>query len=438
MNNKIRSIIKVVSISTLVLAACATALQAAPQEEATPVGTEAQDIPPANPSTKGTPIQEKVESSDVSATVETEAVQSEPPSGEALLDPDEKPPSGTQNEFSTDFSVHTVPYSEILSGGPPKNGIPAVDDPQFISIEEADEWIEPLEPLIFFKVGDDARAYPIQILMYHEIVNDIVGDVPVVVTFCPLCNTGIAFERTVDGEVLDFGTTGRLRFSNLIMYDRQTETWWQQASGDAIAGDLTGTQLVFLPASIISWQEFKSSFPDGTVLSRETGFNRPYGRNPYAGYDNINNPPFLYRGPSTPDELPPVARVLTVDLGAEAVAYPYLTLEEIHVANDTVAGQDIVVFWQIGTASALDVGTVAGGRDVGTANAFSREVDAQTLTFSYDGSIILDGQTGSEWNVLGQALSGELEGTQLEPVVAINHFWFSWAAFKPETRIYQP
>jgi hypothetical protein len=141
MNNKIRSIIKVVSISTLVLAACATALQAAPQEEATPVGTEAQDIPPANPSTKGTPVQEKVESSDVSATVETEPVQSEPPSGEALLDPDEKPPSGTQNEFSTDFSVHTVPYSEILSGGPPKNGIPAVDDPQFTSIEEADEWI---------------------------------------------------------------------------------------------------------------------------------------------------------------------------------------------------------------------------------------------------------------------------------------------------------
>ncbi|GAH38049.1 unnamed protein product, partial [marine sediment metagenome] len=131
----------------------------------------------------------------------------------------------------------------------------------------------------------------------------------------------IAFERTVDGEVLDFGTTGRLRFSNLIMYDRQTETWWQQASGEAIAGYLTGTQLAFLPASIISWEEFKSSFPDGTVLSRETGFNRSYGRNPYTGYDNINNSPFLYRGPSTPGELPAVARVLTVDMGAEAVAY---------------------------------------------------------------------------------------------------------------------
>ena len=444
MNKKTRSIIKVISISTLVLAACATALQAAPQEESSPLETEIQNTPQTDPLEEGTPVQEKVETSEVSTTVETEPVestepgQSEPPSGEALLDPDEKPPSGTQNEFSTDFSVHTVPYSEILSGGPPKNGIPAVDDPQFISIEEADEWLEPLEPLIFFKVGDDARAYPIQILMYHEIVNDIVGDVPVVVTFCPLCNTGIAFERTVDGEVLDFGTTGRLRFSNLIMYDRQTETWWQQASGEAIAGDLTGTQLAFLPASIISWEEFKSSFPDGTVLSRETGFNRSYGRNPYTGYDNINNSPFLYRGPSTPGELPAVARVLTVDMGAEAVAYPYLTLEEIHVANDTVAGQDIVVFWQTGTASALDVGTVAGGRDVGTANAFSREVDGQTLTFSYDGSNILDDQTGSEWSVLGQALSGELEGTQLEPVVAVNHFWFSWAAFKPETRIYQP
>ncbi|NIN68937.1 MAG: DUF3179 domain-containing protein, partial [Anaerolineae bacterium] len=142
------------------------------------------------------------------------------------------------------------PYSEILSGGPPKDGIPAIDAPKFISVEEADEWLQPQEPVVLVQVGDDARAYPIQILMWHEIVNDTIGEVPVAVTYCPLCNTGVAFERTFDGQVLDFGTTGRLRYSNLIMYDRQTETWWQQATGEGIVGEYALRQLTFVPASM--------------------------------------------------------------------------------------------------------------------------------------------------------------------------------------------
>jgi len=142
----------------------------------------------------------------------------------------------------------------------------------------------------------------------------------VTITFCPLCNTAIAFDRAFDGQVLDFGTTGRLRYSNLVMYDRQTETWWQQATGEGIAGKYAGQQLTFLPAPIISWEEFRNGHPDGQVLSRDTGFNRDYGRNPYAGNDNINNSPFLYDGPRTPDGLLPMARVLTVDVNDEAVA----------------------------------------------------------------------------------------------------------------------
>ena len=129
-----------------------------------------------------------------------------------------------------------MPYREILSGGLPKDGIPAIDEPQFVSVDEADAWLQPQEPVILVEVEGDACAYPIQILMWHEIVNDTIGRVPVVVTYCPLCNTGIAFERTFDGQVLDFGTTGRLRYSNLVMYDRQTQTWWQQASGEASRG----------------------------------------------------------------------------------------------------------------------------------------------------------------------------------------------------------
>ena len=359
-----------------------------------------------------------------------------PASAPTLLQPEDPPASA--REFKTDFSRHSVPYREILSGGPPKDGIPAIDNPTFVSIAAADKWLKPNEPVVLFAAGGEARAYPIQILIWHEIVNDTVGGVPVTVTFCPLCNTAIAFERTAGGRVLDFGTTGRLRFSNLIMYDRQTETWWQQATGTAIAGALTGTQLVFRPAAIIAWSDFKLTQPGGRVLSRDTGFQRAYGQNPYTGYDDVNSSPFLYQGPQTPGTLPAVARVLTIERGGEAVAYPYDVLQKVRVANDTVGGTDAVVLWAPGTASALDESTVAGGRDVGAVNAYVRALDGQRLTFALEGERIVDTETGSEWNVLGQAIAGKLNGKQLTPIVAVNHFWFSWAAFKPETRVYQP
>jgi hypothetical protein len=368
------------------------------------------------------------------------------PSGDADRDkgrttassPSEEPPEGAADEFATDFTRHSVPYSEILSGGPPKDGIPAIDEPRFVGVVEANAWLEPREPVILLQVADDVRAYPIQIIMWHEIVNDAAGGVPVVVTFCPLCNTAIAFERTVDGRDLDFGTTGRLRFSNLIMYDRQTESWWQQATGDAIAGELTGSQLESLPAPIVSWEDFRSAHPDAEVLSRETGYDRIYGQNPYAGYDDVDASPFLYDGPDTPGDLPPMARVITVDTEEEAVAYPYDVLRESPAINDVVDGEPIAVLWQKGTASALDEDSIDAGRDVGSAGVFSRKLDGRTLSFRSEGGTILDEETGSEWNVLGEAVAGELEGQRLEPVVSIDHFWFSWAAFRPETRVYEP
>ncbi|MBS4015785.1 MAG: DUF3179 domain-containing protein [Candidatus Latescibacteria bacterium] len=359
----------------------------------------------------------------------------EPP---ALLESDEPPPIGAQSEFKTDFSKHTVPYSEILSGGPPKDGIPSIDSPQYVSVSEADAWLAPVEPVVLVRVGAEARAYPIQILMWHEIVNDTLNGKPLLVTFCPLCNTAIAFERVFDGQTFDFGTTGRLRYSNLIMYDRQTETWWQQATGDAIAGEYAGAQLPFYPASIVSWADFKAAYPNGTVLSRETGHNRSYGRNPYLGYDDVNQSPFLYRGQPTPGQLVPMARVLTLELGGEAVAYPYDILSSLGVINDTVGGQRVVVFWVEGTASALDSAQIPDGRDVGATVAYSAEVDGQTLTFELADGVFRDKETASEWDIFGRAVSGKLQGAQLTELPAINHFWFSWAAFRPETRIYQP
>jgi hypothetical protein len=352
--------------------------------------------------------------------------------------PPETPPEFAKVEFKTDFRKHCVHYDEVLSGGPPKDGIPALDTPRFVTVNEADAWLKPNEPVIYFQVGSDARAYPIQILIWHEIVNDTVGGVPVAVTFCPLCNTAIVFERTVSGRVLDFGTTGRLRFSNLLMYDRQTESWWQQAIGQAIIGQLTGTTLVSRPAAIISWATFKTAHPDGQVLSRDTGYDRPYGQNPYQGYDNVNQSPFLYSGPPIPGKLRPMARVLIVVLGGEAVAYPFDTLQKVHVVNDTVGKIDIVALWVPGTSSPLDSGTIAGGRDVGSANVYMRALGGRTLTFGFDGTHIVDKETGSTWDILGRAINGPLSGKSLTPVVATNSFWFAWVVYRPDTRVYQP
>ena len=422
---KMRTVIGLLILTSILLSACASTL-----------GSSAPLVQEGVPSPEASEMSNPAEFDSTPVKLPTPTILvGDLPTPTGL--PEESPPTGATLEFSTDFRKHTVPYSEILSGGPPKDGIPAIDEPTFVDVNEADSWLKPVEPVVLVKVEEAARAYPLQILTWHEIVNDTVGDLPLTVTFCPLCNTAIAFERNFAGQVLDFGTTGKLRLSNLIMYDRQTETWWQQASGEAIAGEYAGSQLEFYPAAIISWDDFKSAYPDGLVLSRQTGFNRSYGRNPYSGYDNVNNSPFLYQGPETPGDLPPVARVLTVDLNGEATAYPYTTLENIQVVNDTVGGQPIAVLWAAGTASALDTGSIAEGRDVGSAAAYAREFDGLELNFEIGDGRITDQETGSEWNVLGQAVAGELAGKQLSPVVSINHFWFSWAAFRPETRVYQ-
>jgi hypothetical protein len=359
------------------------------------------------------------------------------PAPTPTLLPRENPPAGATAEFRTDFSKHVVPYREILSGGPPKDGIPALDHPRFVGVPEADRWLTADEPVIALQVGADARAYPVQILIWHESVNDTVGGVPLAVSYCPLCNTAIAFERTVHGRVLDFGTTGRLHFSNLIMYDRQTETWWQQATGLAIAGTLTGTQLVFRSAALLSWAAFKAAHPSGRVLSRDTGYHRPYGENPYTGYDTVDQRPFLFTGPATPRALPPMARVLTVTLRGDAVAYPFALLRKVHVVDDTIGRTPVVVLWTPGTSSPLDATTIAGGRDVGAATVYRRTVTGRPLTFAFARGRFIDKQTGSVWTQLGRAIRGPFAGAVLQPVVAVNHFWFSWAAFRPRARLYR-
>ena len=338
-------------------------------------------------------------------------------------------------DWNTNWNRHTVPYSELLALLPVRDGIPAIDDPKFISAEEAAAWLIDNEPVIVYENNGDARAYPLQIMTFHEIVNDVVGDEPVTVTFCPLCNSAIVFDRRLNGEVYDFGTSGWLRNSDLVMYDRNTESLWQQFTGEGIVGDLAGEQLTFLPSSTVSFADFREAFPDGVILSKDTGYERPYGQNPYPGYDRIGENPFAFLG-VLDGRLAAMERVIAVSLDEVDVAYPLTLLFEEGVLNDVQGGQELVIFHTGGTASALDAPIISLGADVGATGVFDPNLNGEKLTFIKEGDKIVDEQTGSSWNILGQATEGPLSGEELTPIVHGDHFWFAWAAFQPETIIF--
>ncbi len=341
----------------------------------------------------------------------------------------------SQSGWKTDFNKALVALREIQSGGPPKDGIPAIDEPRFVSPDAAAAWIDAREPVIVVQSGADARAYPLQILIYHEIVNDRVGGVPMAVTFCPLCNASIVFERTLGGRVYDFGTTGMLRKSDLVMYDRQTESWWQQFTGRAIVGELAGTRLKPVPSSIVAFADFRQAHPQGRVLSRDTGYARPYGNNPYRGYDAIDNIPFLLDQPADA-RLPAMERVLSVADGDRYRLYPFALFRQTPVINDQVASGPIVVMAQPGTLSVLDQGEIAASRAIYSAAAFSRRLGDRILDFEQRDGRVVDRVTGSVWNLLGQAVSGPLAGERLRIVDRGSHFAFAWLAFRPDSVIF--
>ena len=257
----------------------------------------------------------------------------------------------------TNFDKHSVDsWKEIMDGGPPKDGIPALTDPKFRPAS-SETRIGDSEPVMVVQIGTARpRAYPIRYLTWHEIVNDTVGGVPIAVTFCPLCNSGITFDRRVPQGTLSFGVSGKLRNSDMVMFDRETESWWQQAIGEAIVGDLTGTKLKMLPGWMEGWGQFKARNPDGLVMD-QPGFSRSYGRNPYAGYDSLSRP-FLYSGEMPPHGISPLARVVRVG----DRAWPLTRIRD----EGGVREVGVTLSWEAGQASALDTDVIAKGRDVGT------------------------------------------------------------------------
>ena len=334
-------------------------------------------------------------SPDASQTRGSAAAPEDATAGETGPPPEERLRVRTAG-WDTDFSQHSVPLEEFFSGGPGKDGIPAINEPAFTAVADADEYVEDREPVILLDIAGDVRAYPIQILIWHEIVNDIVGGVPVAVTFCPLCNTALVFERTVGGRLLDFGTTGNLRNSDLVMFDRQTESWWQQFDGEAIVGELTGTELGRVPATLVAWDHVVAAQPDAQVLSRDTGSARPYGQNPYAGYDSIDTPPF-FPVERNDSRLAPKARVVFVERGGESVAIPLSFLASEGELEVEVGGDMLVFSFIEGVRSSLGNPAIAGGQLVGSAE-------------------------------VRDAVTGEL-------VPSDQPFWFAVGAFRPDTRI---
>lgn len=344
-------------------------------------------------------------------------------------------PSALDDMNDPAFPEPLIDPAEIISGGPPPDGIPPIDNPEFVSIEEADEWLADSDPIVYLEVGDEVHAYPVQVLIWHEIVNDIVGGEPVSVTYCPLCNSAVTYRRVINDVETTFGTSGRLFASALVMYDRATESLWTHFDGQAVVGTLTGLTLEKIPSPLLAWSDFVAAFPHGVVLDRNaTGFGRPYGENPYAGYDDPDSTPFLFRG-DVDERARAKQRVVGIEIDGIARAWSLeaITGDTAEATNTEVGDTPVVILWKTGQATALESSQIAGGRDVGSVGVFSPVVDGDQLTFQTNGESFVDDETGSEWDITGTAIAGPLAGAQLEQIHHLDTFWFAWSTYQPGT-----
>ena len=347
--------------------------------------------------------------------------------------PREDVPSALRgNRRDSAFPPALIDLGQILSGGPGPDGIPPLDTPSFENAAAVD-WLAAVEAVVVLEIDGDARAYPLQIMTWHEIVNDVVGGVPVTVAYCPLCNSALAYDRRLDVRILDFGTSGELFNSSLVMYDRQTESLWTHFDAKAVVGHLTGEQLTTYSVQISSWEGFRDAYPDGKVLSRITGFNRDYGRNPYVGYDTAEVRPFLFSG-DIDSQLDPKQRVIVVrDSDDPAVVLRLADVFEAGVMAFEAHGRELVAVVDQGTASPLDSQSVEGGFDQGTAGVFVAELDGQPVELTRTDDGFVDGVSGITFDVFGHATDGS--DVRLESVEHLDTFWFAIAAFDSDAVI---
>lgn len=278
---------------------------------------------------------------------------------------------GRKNGF--DLSGAVIPVEEILHGGPQRDGIPSIDVPQFVTGEMADEFLHEKDLILGVVVGDEARAYPIKILNWHEIVNDRIGDVAMAITYCPLCGSGVVFAAEIDGAVLQFGVSGLLYNSDVLLYDRQSESLWSQLLRRGISGDYAGTALQTLPSQHTTWQAWQKMHPQSAVLSPQTGFVRDYDTDPYAGYAESARIyfPTKSRGEAKTALADFHAKewVLGVVVGDAVKSYPFSQLHQQGLANfdDVVGGQTLTIEWDAEAESAT---AMSSAGDISVVRAF--------------------------------------------------------------------
>lgn len=317
----------------------------------------------------------------------------------------------------TNGQKHIIPLEKIRSGGPPKDGIPSIDTPEFT--EASQEYhVSDSDTVLGLEINGDVRAYPLSILVWHEIVNDNVGEVPVAVTYCPLCFTNQVFERVIDGQEVEFGTSGKLYNSNLVMYDRLTNSYWSQALGKAIVGELAGYELSTIPFDVIKWGDWKSLHPDSVVLTTNTGHIRAYGVDPYGNYYTETR--ILFPVENTDNRMHPKEIILGFNDGDVYKAYKQQDVESAVIINDQINNNPIFLI----------------SLYPGNARAFESNVDEKVLEFFFKDGSIIDKETNSEWNYDGVAISGALVGTELNRIPFSPGFWFAWIAFHPDTDVY--
>ncbi len=325
------------------------------------------------------------------------------------------------NTIATVFAEekHIVPLDQIVSGGPPPDGIPSIDSPKFISIDDGNKFLADSDKVVGVKINGDVRAYPLQILVWHEIVNDNVGGIPVAITYCPLCFTNQVFSRTVNNTILEFGTSGKLYNSNLVMYDRSINSLWSQALGEGIVGKYAGIKLQKLPFDVAYWKDWKQLYPQSKVLSKDTGSARPYGADPYGDY--YTSPDILFPISNRDSRLGLKEIVVGLENGLYK-AYKLQDIEKLKVINDQLNNKSIALF------SLYPI----------MARVFDSSVNGQSLIFQYNftNNSFSDKQTGSQWNFDGISVEGPLKGKQLSRLPFDEGYWFEWVAFHPATKIY--
>ena len=356
-----------------------------------------------------------------------------------------KNPRNIEFAWLTDTTHHTVALSEITIVLP-KGAFPKIDYPEFLGKQEGLSSFFPHEPVISVEIGGKAKAYPLNMLTTHEISNDTLGGFPILATYCPLCNSGVVYDRRLarDGkvEVLEFEVSGMLRKSDMVMMDTRTESLWQQLMGEAIVGQYSGAMLEILPSLIISVEEFFHKYPEGMILSNRTDnvkLASTYGSNPYVGYDSSDGKPYeRYFSPSDVDpRLPAMERVIDIEVNGAYKIYPFTKVAEKGVINDSFKGVYAVLFHSAYTVSVMDASEIAKSKSIGSVTVFHPSVDGRHLSFAKKGKSFTDHQTGSLWDITGNCFKGELLGSQLMILPHSNHFAFAWLAFYPDSEIYR-